>query len=98
MNTANVSFFTSSLRSPATTTFRSDFHFNVCYYSASLLHEVGLKLTLLSSAKLYIFTEQHFFLGVQVIASVLMLTREISDNKTLTIKSSYHTEYQQSRK
>uniref|UniRef100_A0AAQ4S542 FRY microtubule binding protein n=1 Tax=Gasterosteus aculeatus aculeatus TaxID=481459 RepID=A0AAQ4S542_GASAC len=32
----------------------------------------------------------------QVIASVLMLTREISDNKTLTIKSSYHTEYQQS--
>lgn len=34
----------------------------------------------------------------QVIASVLMLTREISDNKTLTIKSSYHTEYQQSRK
>uniref|UniRef100_A0A8C9YK28 FRY microtubule binding protein n=1 Tax=Sander lucioperca TaxID=283035 RepID=A0A8C9YK28_SANLU len=33
---------------------------------------------------------------VRVIASVLMLTREISDNKTLTIKSSYHTEYQQS--
>ncbi|KAK7925984.1 hypothetical protein WMY93_008294 [Mugilogobius chulae] len=32
----------------------------------------------------------------QVIASVLMLTREISDNKTLTIKSSYHSEYQQS--
>ena len=27
-----------------------------------------------------------------------MLTREISDNKTLTIKSSYPTEYQQSRK
>lgn len=27
-----------------------------------------------------------------------MLTREIKDNKTLTIKSSYHTEYQQSRK
>uniref|UniRef100_A0A667XMF3 FRY microtubule binding protein n=1 Tax=Myripristis murdjan TaxID=586833 RepID=A0A667XMF3_9TELE len=32
----------------------------------------------------------------QVIASVLMLTREISDNKTLTVKSSYHAEYQQS--
>uniref|UniRef100_A0A8C7ZG71 Furry homolog b (Drosophila) n=1 Tax=Oryzias sinensis TaxID=183150 RepID=A0A8C7ZG71_9TELE len=32
----------------------------------------------------------------QVIASVLMLTREITDNKTLTIKSYYHTEYQQS--
>ncbi|XP_072301955.1 protein furry homolog isoform X1 [Eucyclogobius newberryi] len=32
----------------------------------------------------------------QVIASVLMLTREISDNKTLTIKSGYHSEYQQS--
>lgn len=30
----------------------------------------------------------------QVIASVLMLTREISDNKTLTIKSSYPMEYQ----
>lgn len=27
-----------------------------------------------------------------------MLTREITDNKTLTIKSSYHSEYQQSRK
>uniref|UniRef100_A0A096MFY3 FRY microtubule binding protein n=1 Tax=Poecilia formosa TaxID=48698 RepID=A0A096MFY3_POEFO len=33
----------------------------------------------------------------QVIASVLMLTREITDNKTLTIKSSYHSEYQQSQ-
>uniref|UniRef100_H2LER7 FRY microtubule binding protein n=1 Tax=Oryzias latipes TaxID=8090 RepID=H2LER7_ORYLA len=33
----------------------------------------------------------------QVIASVLMLTREITDNKTLTIKSYYHTEYQQSQ-
>ena len=32
----------------------------------------------------------------QVIASVLLLTREISDNKTLTIKSSYQPEYQQS--
>lgn len=43
-------------------------------------------------------TEDLFYLHVQVIASVLMLTREISDNKTLTIKSSYPTEYQQSRK
>lgn len=34
----------------------------------------------------------------QVIASVLMLTREISDNKTLTIKSNYPTEYQTSSK
>ncbi|XP_045546146.1 protein furry homolog isoform X7 [Salmo salar] len=32
----------------------------------------------------------------QVIASVLLLTREISDNKTLTIKSSYQPEYQYS--
>lgn len=32
----------------------------------------------------------------QVIASVLMLTREISDNKTLTVKSSYHADYQAS--
>uniref|UniRef100_A0A8C5F4Y0 FRY microtubule binding protein n=1 Tax=Gadus morhua TaxID=8049 RepID=A0A8C5F4Y0_GADMO len=32
----------------------------------------------------------------QVIASVLMLTREISDNKTLTVKSSYHGDYQAS--
>lgn len=29
----------------------------------------------------------------QVIASVLLLTREISDNKTLTVKSSYQPEY-----
>lgn len=41
--------------------------------------------------------EEPGFLHLQVIASVLMLTREISDNKTLTIKSSYPTEYQQSR-
>ncbi|KAM6985914.1 protein furry homolog [Aplochiton taeniatus] len=32
----------------------------------------------------------------QVIASVLLLTREISDNKTLTIKSNYQPEYQRS--
>ncbi|XP_061557909.1 protein furry homolog isoform X2 [Phycodurus eques] len=32
----------------------------------------------------------------QVIASVLMLTRESSDNKTLTIKSSYHNNHQHS--
>uniref|UniRef100_A0A3P8XS75 Furry homolog b (Drosophila) n=1 Tax=Esox lucius TaxID=8010 RepID=A0A3P8XS75_ESOLU len=32
----------------------------------------------------------------QVIASVLLLTREISDNKTLTVKSSYQPEYQYS--
>nr|XP_061786926.1 protein furry homolog [Nerophis lumbriciformis] len=32
----------------------------------------------------------------QVIASVLMLTREISDNKTLTIKSGYHSDHQHS--
>ncbi|CAL8281113.1 unnamed protein product, partial [Arctogadus glacialis] len=32
----------------------------------------------------------------QVIASVLMLTREISDNKTLTVKSSYHGDHQAS--
>ncbi|CAB1333278.1 unnamed protein product [Coregonus sp. 'balchen'] len=41
------------------------------------------------------------FLGLdhyrpEVIASVLLLTREISDNKTLTIKSSYQPEYQYS--
>lgn len=36
------------------------------------------------------------YLWWQVIASVLMLTREISDNKTLTIKSNYPTEYQTS--
>jgi len=29
----------------------------------------------------------------QVIASVLLLTREIGDNKTLTVKSSYQPEY-----
>ncbi|XP_057676660.1 protein furry homolog isoform X3 [Corythoichthys intestinalis] len=32
----------------------------------------------------------------QVIASVLMLTRESSDNKTLTIKSNYHSDHQHS--
>ncbi|KAL0994847.1 hypothetical protein UPYG_G00128010 [Umbra pygmaea] len=32
----------------------------------------------------------------QVIASVLLLTRELSDNKTLTVKSSYQPEYQYS--
>lgn len=42
-------------------------------------------------------TEACYLCG-QVIASVLMLTREISDNKTLTIKSNYPTEYQTSSK
>lgn len=37
-------------------------------------------------------------ISLQVIASVLMLTRESSDNKTLTIKSSYHSDHQHSSK
>lgn len=96
MNTASVSSSTSSLPCPATTTSRLEWepkifpafsHFNTS--ETEVLHTCeSVKQTQALKSGLA-------FLCPKVIASVLMLTREISDNKTLTIKSSYHTEYQQ---
>lgn len=109
MNTASVFFFTSSLPSLVITTFRSEWSrcfSSLCYFNwfcCIKYRQMYLFLSLYWSTntkKLFpkISVTEACCLWWQVIASVLMLTREISDNKTLTIKSNYPTEYQTSSK